>query len=118
MLMKLRSVRGSDGLTLVELLIVIVLVGLVAAIALPVLINVLSGAQSSANTASAAALANFPKEWANNPYKIVYVTPAIPGLDAQYDGDTVAYSDNNGNGVWDLGEPIVAVIKGNATVAH
>ncbi len=113
-LMRLRSVGGSGGLTLVEFLVMVALIVVVAAVAFPVLTNVFSAATSSAHAASASALANFPKEWANAPYRIVYVTPAIPGLDAKYDGDTVAYSDDNRNGVWDFGEQVVAVIKGNA----
>lgn len=71
----------EDGLTLVELLVVIALVGVVAAIALPIVSNVLSGAQSSATSASATNKANFTRDWsaagatfetdANNTYAVV-----------------------------------------------
>ena len=77
----------EDGLTLVELLVVIALVGVVAAIALPIVSNVLSGATSDANSASATNKANFSRDWtaagasfqtdADNTYAVV-------------NGDTVA----------------------------
>jgi prepilin-type N-terminal cleavage/methylation domain-containing protein len=57
--------RKEEGLTLVELLVVIALVGVVASIAFPVISNVIAGAQTDATAASAEAVANFTKEYAN-----------------------------------------------------
>lgn len=55
--------KKEDGLTLVELLVVIALVGVVAAIALPIVSNVLGGAQSDANSASATNKTQFSTDW-------------------------------------------------------
>lgn len=53
----------EEGLTLVELLVVIALVGVVAAIALPIVTNVLAGAQADADTQSADAKTKFVTDW-------------------------------------------------------
>lgn len=58
--------KGEDserGLTLVELLIVIALVAVVAAIALPVISGVLSNAQNDASAVSDTNRADFARDW-------------------------------------------------------
>lgn len=60
----LRLRRSSDeGLTLVELLVVIALVGVVAAIALPILINAVERAQVQVDAASEVELQKFVEDW-------------------------------------------------------
>lgn len=55
----------QQGLTLVELLVVIALVGVVAGIAFPVISNVIAGSQTDATAASEEAVTNFMEEYAN-----------------------------------------------------
>ena len=57
--------RKEEGFTLIELLIVIALVGVVAGIAVPVISDVLEGAQTDADANSAALEAKFRTEYAN-----------------------------------------------------
>jgi prepilin-type N-terminal cleavage/methylation domain-containing protein len=54
----------DEGLTLIELLITLAVIAIVFAIAVPVFSNVLAGAQSSADSAQASALAAFHDEYA------------------------------------------------------
>lgn len=62
--------RKEEGLTLIELLIVIALVGIVAAIALPILLNVLGGAKTSSTGDTNAAVAKFVDDWSSAGYTI------------------------------------------------
>lgn len=88
-----KNKKAEDGLTLVELLVVIALVGVVAGIALPIVSNVLAGAQNDASAASATNQANFTRDWtaagatfesdADNTYAVV-------------NGKTVAQISNGG----------------------
>lgn len=55
--------RKEEGLTLVELLVVIALVGVVASISLPILINTVQNAQTTANSQSADEIEKFANDW-------------------------------------------------------
>lgn len=74
-LVAMQMFRKSEGLTLVELLVVIALVGVVASIAFPVISNVITSAQADADASSATASANFQKEYAN--FNLAQVGPNI-----------------------------------------
>ncbi len=105
--------RGERGLTLIELLIVIALIGIVAGIGLPILLNVLTGAKTSATTDSNNGITKFVNDWAQAGYSVNYVGSADP-LGEQYGGDMIAYTDVNGNKTPDVGEPVIAEIKGGS----
>lgn len=55
--------KNVDGLTVVELLIVIVLVGVIAAIAMPVLINSVDAGRFKAGSVSAVNVEQFMADW-------------------------------------------------------
>lgn len=93
--------RTEEGFTLIELLVVIVLVGVVASISVPVISNVIQGAQTDADATSAAALANFRDEYAN--FNIVTGTDDDAGFD-------IAYTDVDDDGVVDPEDREVARI--------
>lgn len=55
--------KEDDGLTLVELLVAIAIVGVIAAIAMPVLIDAVENGRSKANTASTVNVEQFLTDW-------------------------------------------------------
>ena len=63
--------RNEEGLTLIELLIVIALVGIVSAIALPILFNTVSDSKTKADNVSADERANFQTQWSAAGYDVV-----------------------------------------------
>ncbi len=108
--------KNEKGLTLIELLIVIALVAIVAAIALPILLNVLSGAKTSAAADSTNGVAKFIQDWSSAGYNVNYVDPTDPTFGSKFGGDMVAYTDADGNGVLSSGDSVIAQISGgNAT---
>ena len=78
----------EEGLTLVELLVVIALVGVVASIALPILINTVANAQASADAQSTANRAAFSSDWSTAGYSVVANGNGFAATDAS--GATVA----------------------------
>lgn len=81
--------KAEEGLTLVELLVVIALVGVVAAIALPIVSNVLAGAQADADTNSTENINKFNTDWAAAGYNLSTVNGIIYATD-KTDGSTIA----------------------------
>lgn len=81
--------KKEDGLTLVELLVVIALVGVVAAIALPILTNVLSGAQTDADANSGTNVAQFESDWTAAGYTLKTDSGVIYATDGA-NGPTIA----------------------------
>lgn len=86
--------KKEDGLTLVELLVVIALVGVVAAIALPIVSNVLGGAQADADANSATNIAQFNSDWAAAGYDLSTVNGTIYATDPDT-GETIAQIKSN-----------------------
>jgi prepilin-type N-terminal cleavage/methylation domain-containing protein len=92
--------RNDEGLTLIELLITLAVIAIVFAIAVPVFSNVLAGAQSSADSAQAAALASFHDEYAST--DLVYAngvtTATLNGVQiASIKGDATSGSTGGGS---------------------
>lgn len=86
--------RYDEGLTLIELLIVIALVGVIAAIALPILFSTLNNAQASVDKNQQAEIDKFNTQWAaagytldtavqNNKLYVVAKDPATGKIVAQ-----------------------------------
>lgn len=100
-----KFLRNDEGLTLIELLVVIALVGVVATISLPILINTVQTAQSNADATSVSQRASFASDWTTAGYAVA------DGLVANSeDAFTVAYMDADGDNVQDAGEETVAKI--------
>ncbi len=104
--------KGNKGLTLIELLIVIALIAIIAAIALPIILNILFTTKTAATTTSTKSVAGFPGQWTQVGQTVTYVPPNDPTLGQKYGGGLIAFTDTNGNGVYDSGEPIIAHIQG------
>ena len=66
----MKELSNDGGLTLVELLIVIALVGIVAAIAVPVLVGALDQASMKAEGTSALERARFVESWTSSGYRV------------------------------------------------
>lgn len=89
----MQKFRSEEGLTLVELLVVIALVAIVAAIALPILSGVLASASTKADATSADERAKFSKDWSQS-------------------GFTVTGDDATGYTAADEAGTVIATIKG------
>ncbi len=111
-LLRVNIDKGNKGLTLIELLIVIAIVAIIAAIALPIILNILFTTKTAATTTSTKSVAGFPGQWTQVGQTVTYVPPNDPTLGQKYGGGLIAFTDTNGNGVYDSGEPIIAHIQG------
>lgn len=110
------SLNGQEeGVTLIELLIVIALVGLVAAIAVSIIIPVNAGAQAAADKDTQTNLAQFVNQWSQSGYTVSYIGSTDSTMGTRYENTEIAYTDLNGNGMPDPGEPIIAYISGHYT---
>lgn len=103
--------RKEEGLTLVELLVVIALVGVVASIALPILINSVSKAQTSADSATKLEVEKFARDWTSAGYEID-VTQGSGNKGSGAEGKLIAYEvDGPGTTVGDPATDKVAEVS-------
>ncbi len=111
----IKSWKKEEGVTLIELLIVIAIVAIVATIAVAVIIPVDAGASAQAAKDTQTNLYQFVTTWANAGYGVTYIAPGDATMGVQYENTTIAYSDLNGNSTPEPGEPVIAFIAGHYT---
>lgn len=87
--------QAEEGLTLVELLIVIALVAVVAAIALPILVSAVDAAQTKSTAASDAERAKFSSDWSTSGFPVTEENGFLIAKDS--DGNVVARISVGGN---------------------
>ena len=106
----MRLIRNSKAFTLVEILIVVAILGLLAAIAIPNLIKAREGSAETACKMNRAVIKDAIRIWATKENK------SIDALQAKFNGKTV--KDVSGDGVEIYFDPDDAVCPSDDTQAY
>jgi prepilin-type N-terminal cleavage/methylation domain-containing protein len=88
------SARREDGMTLMEVLVTLLLIGLLASISVPVMANITGATRTQVTATNAQERSKFVTQWTNEGYAVAQGT-------GNNNGYLIAFDDRNGNQILD-----------------